>query len=442
MSIRTRKDVAHHEMSIFDLYVITQVLPILDCQLRADHFIACPALCPLWEEARRKALRKIPIDALSLCSSYLSDDDKLLDEIQAESHGNRGLATQSEAKMIENSAMHAAVMAARDFADRAEAGEIDAIDAPGELQAIQDLYTDCVQDFSRSSDDIIAELQGDLTSDTRRIYTMPMPVIGDDGYEFQSGKAYLFAARTSGFKTTIMSMALEVTGNAGHPGLFCTLEDDEGIIKRDLVRAEPGLTYKSMRKHWSKEDFAREMAPQFIPAAVKVCNRKLRIATDILPIDLLLIRIRRAVHRHGIQIVAIDFLQALPLTPGLPEHTHLAECSKKIAAMAKELNIVVLVGSQLTQEATRRTESEDGRLPDLGDVRGGQAICASFWGVWMHHVPRTERTGNGRPMKILLRKLKDEEPAEFDAIAHGGRDTIELGSPPDVVIPIHSQPKW
>jgi replicative DNA helicase len=79
---------------------------------------------------------------------------------------------------------------------------------------------------------------------------------------------------------------------------------------------------------------------------------------------------RRLHAEHHLGLIVIDYLQLLSGTdPRMPREQQIAEISRGIKSMAKELNIPVLVLSQLNRESERES-----RQPRLSDLRESGAI--------------------------------------------------------------------
>ena len=80
-------------------------------------------------------------------------------------------------------------------------------------------------------------------------------------------------------------------------------------------------------------------------------------------------RARRLKKRHGIRLIMIDYLQLLNSREGSDEgrQQETTKISAGIKAMAKELNVPVLVLSQLSRAPEQRDKSAKPRLADLRD---------------------------------------------------------------------------
>jgi len=98
--------------------------------------------------------------------------------------------------------------------------------------------------------------------------------------------------------------------------------------------------------------------------------------TPALTISALRAKARRAKARHGIQAIAIDYLQLMRSTSRQAEGSRereISEISGGIKSLAKELGIPIILLAQLNRESEKRTGSAKG-VPKMADLRESGSI--------------------------------------------------------------------
>ena len=189
------------------------------------------------------------------------------------------------------------------------------------------------------------------------------------------GELIVIAGRPSMGKTTFaLNIARKVSvGNEARvkPCVIFSLEMPSAQVARNILCAEAGLDSQKMRRYdFTEEEFeclksynkALEQAPLFVDD------------TSALTLSQLRARCRRLHHRNGIRLVVVDYLQLMRGSSLRRDNREqeVAELSRGLKALARDLKIPVIVLSQLNRSAERR-ENEDKR-PQLSDLRESGAI--------------------------------------------------------------------
>jgi replicative DNA helicase len=185
------------------------------------------------------------------------------------------------------------------------------------------------------------------------------------------GEMIVIAARPSMGKTSLaMNIAESVAIDQRLPvGVFSLEMTAESLVLRMLCsRARVNL--RDIREGFLAErDF-----PKLTGAAGKLANAPLFIDdAPGLSILQLRARARRMTQHHGIKLFVIDYLQLLHSTSARRvenRQQEIADISNGIKALAKELNVPVIVLSQLNREL----EKDKSRKPRLSDLRESGAI--------------------------------------------------------------------
>jgi replicative DNA helicase len=157
--------------------------------------------------------------------------------------------------------------------------------------------------------------------------------------------------------------------------------------------------------------------PKLTGAAGKLANAPLFI-DDSAGLSILQLRAkaRRMYQQHGIKLFVIDYLQLLNASSQKIENRQqeIAQISNGIKALAKELNVPVIVLAQLNREL----EKDKNRKPRLSDLRESGAIEQDADLVGLLYKPDAEKAddddaGGGQqeiealPINLLIAKQRN-----------------------------------
>jgi replicative DNA helicase len=187
---------------------------------------------------------------------------------------------------------------------------------------------------------------------------------------FQPGDMIVIAARPSMGKTSLaMNIAEHVAIDQKLPvGIFSLEMTADSLVLRMLCsRAKVNLR-KIRDGFFTERDF-----PKLTRTAGKLASSPLFI-DDTAGLSILQLRAkaRRMWQQHGIKLIVIDYLQLLHSTSRQADNRQqeIADISRGVKGLAKELNVPVIVLSQLNREL----EKDKNRKPRLSDLRESGAI--------------------------------------------------------------------
>jgi replicative DNA helicase len=185
------------------------------------------------------------------------------------------------------------------------------------------------------------------------------------------GEMIVLAARPSMGKTSLaMNIAEHVAVELRQPvGVFSLEMTAESLVMRMLCSLSR-VNLRSIREGFMTErDF-----PKLITATGKLSNAPLFIDdTPGLSILQARARARRMWQQSGIKLFVVDYLQLLHSTARRSDQNRqqeIADISSGIKSLAKELNVPIIVLSQLNREVER----DKSRKPKLSDLRESGAI--------------------------------------------------------------------
>src|SRR5713101_914444 len=225
------------------------------------------------------------------------------------------------------------------------------------------------------------------------------------------GEMIVIAARPSMGKTSLaMNIADTVAVDQRLPvGVFSLEMTAEALVLRMLCsRSRVNL------RHITSGFLANQDFPKLTGAAGKLANAPLFI-DDSAGLSILQLRAkaRRMAQQYGIKLFVIDYLQLLHSTARRAENRQqeIADISNGIKALAKELNVPVIVLSQLNREVER----EKGRAPRLSDLRESGSIeqDADLVGLLYRpklgddEEPAAEADNDAIPVNLLIAKQRN-----------------------------------
>lgn len=178
---------------------------------------------------------------------------------------------------------------------------------------------------------------------------------------FQDSDFIILGARPSIGKTALAtSMASFMALKKKIPVGFFTLEMPVEALTMRILAAEARINSENMRKGFMQpSDFTKinEAASTFYEAPLFIDD-----TPNIRLLDLRA-QARRMLRQHKIQALFIDYISLIqPENRLLPRHEQIAETSRSLKSLARELNIPLIVLSQLRRET-------EGKAPSLADLR-------------------------------------------------------------------------
>ena len=185
------------------------------------------------------------------------------------------------------------------------------------------------------------------------------------------GEMIVIAARPSMGKTSLaMNVAEHVAVELKLPvGVFSLEMSSQSLILR-MMCSLARVNLRNIREGFMIEtDF-----PKLTSAAGRLSAAKLFIDdTAGLSILQLRARARRMAQQHGIKLFVIDYLQLLNSTARRAQDNRqqeIADISSGVKALAKELNVPIIVLAQLNREI----EKDKSRKPRMSDLRESGSI--------------------------------------------------------------------
>ena len=183
---------------------------------------------------------------------------------------------------------------------------------------------------------------------------------------FQNSELVIIGARPSIGKTALaLTMASHITIDKNIPAAFFSLEMPDIALVLRLLALESRVELNKIRKGF----FSSSEQAKIFQAAEKLYEAPLYIV-DTPGMKLLELRAmaRRLRFQHHIEILFVDYLTLIGSdSRDIPRHEQIAEISRSLKSLARELEIPIVALSQLRRDA-------EGKQPNLADIRESGSI--------------------------------------------------------------------
>ena len=215
---------------------------------------------------------------------------------------------------------------------------------------------------SKSTEEVLAALRGE----ERRFFPTNIGKIDRVITGLFRGDFILLGGRPSMGKTALAMHILRTMATCGYPvGIFSMEMSRSALAERDLAFFS-GVDSSRIRAGKINPD---EMA--MVQSAVETLN-KLPIYVDDQPaltVKELHYRAKQFVRKHSGRVIAVDYLQ-LASGDGNNDNARVSAISRSLKSMARELNVPVLVLSQLNRSLEQRQD----KRPMLSDLRDSGSL--------------------------------------------------------------------
>lgn len=181
---------------------------------------------------------------------------------------------------------------------------------------------------------------------------------------WQPGELVIIGAFPSAGKTAFLLSTLDALTFAGTPCLLFTIEMSGMEVAERLYTMLSGVPVIAQRKR----DLTPNQRADFANARTKLALRPLHIDDQSnIAVDVMRARCAVAQRRHGVQVVAVDFVQMMydHRQRGESRNSELERIIAGIKAIAKDLGLALLVASQRNAEGGLR---DSGALEAFGNV--------------------------------------------------------------------------
>lgn len=234
----------------------------------------------------------------------------------------------------------------------------------------------------------------------------PWPDLNDllDG-GLRRGRSYLVAARPNEGKSIVLGNVAAHAAEQGSPALIVSQEMSGFEMTGRLLAAGARAEYREINR------WALSYDTQAAIASYSVTHRDMPLYVvdkPDLPVEHVAALARTAKRAHGLDVLAVDYLQLLAASDKRKsEYEQLSHISRSLKALSRELDCAVVSAAQLNRQNTRE------RVPPLiKDLKGSGSLEQDADGVILI---RHELTEEGHPsgmVTLVLAKHRMGRPGE------------------------------
>jgi replicative DNA helicase len=202
------------------------------------------------------------------------------------------------------------------------------------------------------------------------------------------GEVSVLAARPGTGKTAFsLNIALNKIIEGAHVKIFSLEMTKESILERVMINLGRVDGLKLRAGEAEEKDFIN-----LINAGEEIIKKNLYIDDKSYKLDEIRAACRYAKNKGILDYVIIDYLQLIECDEKTFSNNEKFEfISRRVKLLAKEMNVPILLLSQLN----RATESRSDKTPQLSDLRGSGAIEQDADNVFfLHHMPVDEYIEN------------------------------------------------
>lgn len=274
-----------------------------------------------------------------------------------------------------------------------------------EPKGVQDLLHDTFDHI-----ELLRSMKGKLTGVTTGFLDLDDKTSG-----FQKSDLFILAGRPSMGKSTLAMNMMEAVALEGkQPVVFFSMEMPSRSVVMRLLASLARVSFKRIQTGRLTSDEFEQLSY----AANRLERAKFFIddSSTLTPMEARA-RCRRLVARHGpIGLVCVDYLQLMSTGKRFDNRVQeVSEISRSLKAVARELEVPMLVLSQLSRAPAQRSDHK----PQLSDLRDSGAIEQDADVVAFIHredYAGTGGSGEGGPAELLIQKHRNGETGKVDLV--------------------------
>lgn len=217
-----------------------------------------------------------------------------------------------------------------------------------------------------SLSDALSSYMHDLDDDTGAAIPTGFRDLDDLIGGIQRRRLTFIAARPSVGKTSLALAIADHLTERGIPIGFITLEMDPEALGENLLAGRSRASSDKLRRKTANKDEWEAIAH----AIEDLSSRRFQIVPDASTLAQVDGWCRRLVEEHGAQAIFLDYIQMMGDGESRNRQAEMASFSRGLKRIAKDLNVAMVVLSQLSRASEARTD----KRPQLSDLRESGAL--------------------------------------------------------------------
>ena len=216
---------------------------------------------------------------------------------------------------------------------------------------------------------------------------------------FRDGEYIIIAARPSVGKTALaLNLIEDIAVRRKVPAGFFSVEMTAKQLELRMISSLTGLNSWAINSGYYK---TKPHLDRIMHAAAEIAEAPLYIdETSSLRLSELRTKARRMVHVDKCKILMIDYMSLIDAEmPRLPRHEQVAEVSRSIKSLAKELRVPIIMLSQLIRDS-------EGKRPNLASLAESRSLEQDADVIMFLHRER-ESEGADIPTDLIVAKNRN-----------------------------------
>ena len=219
-------------------------------------------------------------------------------------------------------------------------------------------------------EDIKRMQSGEYEPDVVKTHTNKLDeYLGNRG--IAAGEVMTVAAPTSCGKSALaLYIALQAVTKDAHPCGIFSLEMPQKQLTKRLTQVMSGVNIRSVEENVATE----EQMTRVNDTINTLSDLPIFTSHSVKNADDLCSQTRQFVHKYGVKLLVIDYLQLVPFDASKGKAEGISNISHKIKQMAIDLNIAVILLAQVNREGAKNGRLKLYDLKDSGDIENDADI--------------------------------------------------------------------